>query len=340
MNHLKRFSILISIIGFMLVTLVGCDQRPSVVVGGTTYDIDDLKAEDPGAYGRLQNEYNQNLMNALQNLAAQKIWERGAEEKGLSVEDYKNQIRTSIPEATEEEIRQTYDQFKSSPNFTGESYAALRDRIANHLQSQRADIALRSEFQQLVENYGFDVQPAPILRQEVAVGDDPVRLNPDAPVTVVEFSDFDCYFCRKVQPTAARLRAEYGDKLRWVVKDFPLDQLHPDARGAHLVANCVYRQDQNSYWKFFDEVFRRGTENREQTMQRENLIALAGTLGIDMQELQNCLDDPAINQEINDDIQYGQTIGVGGTPAFFINGIFLDGARPYEDFKEVIEAEL
>ncbi len=172
-------------------------------------------------------------------------------------------------------------------------------------------------------------------RVEVNVGDSPVKGNPDAPITIVEFSDYQCPFCAKFYTeTLPLIEQNYvaSGKVKLVFMDFPLS-FHPDAASAAESARCVGELGGNdAYFAMHDLLF----EN-QQDLSEENLKALASSLGYDISE---CLESGKFSADVQADLAYGQSFGVSGTPAFFINGVRLEGALPYSAFQQVIEAEL
>jgi len=156
---------------------------------------------------------------------------------------------------------------------------------------------------------------------------------PDAPITIIEFSDYECPFCRRwFSEVFLRLRQDYPDTVRVVFRDFPLSSLHPNAVQAAEAANCA--GDQGVYWEFHDLLFR-GSDLGEQVY-----LDYAAQLKLDLPQFQSCLESRKFKDEVMADYQYAAALGVRSTPTFFINGIPIIGAQPYEVFREVIEKEL
>jgi|SRR3989344_7285408 len=172
---------------------------------------------------------------------------------------------------------------------------------------------------------------------DVSEDDDPVEGSPDAPVTIVEFSDYECPFCGKFYTeTYGQLKKDYIDtgKVKLVFRDFPLS-FHPTAMPAALAAQCVYDasgNDNDVYFEYHNKLF----EN-QQSLTDENLKKWASDLGYDISD---CLDNKEFESEVNKDLADGQAYGVSGTPAFFVNGELIEGAVPYANFKQVIDAQL
>jgi protein-disulfide isomerase len=171
-------------------------------------------------------------------------------------------------------------------------------------------------------------------RRDVAIENtDPSLGRSSAPVTLIEFSDFQCPFCQRVAPTLKKLRETYGDKVRIVWKDFPLTQIHPQAFKAGEAAHCA--GDQGKYWEYHDRLFA-----NQQQLQPDELKKHAADLGLDAMAFNACLDSSKYGERVRDGVAQGQRLGVNSTPTIYINGRVLSGAQPYETFVSVIDEEL
>ncbi len=173
----------------------------------------------------------------------------------------------------------------------------------------------------------------------IDVADSPSKGEVSAPVTIVEFSDYQCPFCaRFFAETLPLIEKNYIDtgKVRLVYKDFPLSSIHPEAQKAAEAARCVGEQKgDEAYFKMHDLLFK-----NQQSLSLENYKKWARTLGVVGAKFDECLDKGKYFSAVNDDLEYGQQLGVQGTPAFFINGKLASGAQPYSVFEQIIEAEL
>ena len=182
---------------------------------------------------------------------------------------------------------------------------------------------------------GAALTPTPkVIRYDVPIDDDPVLGSDDAPITLIEFSDYECPFCKKwnveVYP---RLKEQYGDKIRFVFRDFPLYNIHPNAIPAAESANCAGEQDK--YWEYHDLLFAGG-----KPLGRDTYLAYAQQLGIEQSAFEKCIADRRHQQEVEGDLQYASNLGVQSTPTFFINGLAIVGAQPFEVFEQIINMEL
>ena len=160
----------------------------------------------------------------------------------------------------------------------------------------------------------------------------PVRGREDAPVTIVEFSDFQCPFCARANAVMETVWKTYGDNVRWVFKHNPLD-FHLDAPLAHRAALAA--GEQGKFWEMHDAIFR-----DQRAMKRDDLVRLAGSLGLEMTRFTADLDNERLKGLVQRDMAEGLRVGVDGTPTFFVNGHRLVGAKPFEAFKALIDREL
>jgi len=184
------------------------------------------------------------------------------------------------------------------------------------------------------QNIPIQEQPAARL-DNVDEDDDPFVGKKDAPVTIVAFEDYQCPFCQRAfQQTFPLIKKDYIDtgKVKYVLRDFPLS-FHPNAEPAAQASECA--DEQGKFWEYHDKLY----EN-QQTLGTELYLKLANDLKLDAAKFKQCIESGKYKEEVQKDLDYGQSIGVSGTPSFFINGIRLVGAQPYEAFKQAIDAEL
>lgn len=201
--------------------------------------------------------------------------------------------------------------------------------------------AFENRVEEIVDGYLVKV-----INREIVPGmdittiddDDAFLGDKDAPITIVEFSDYECPFCKSFYTdTLPELKSEYIDtgKVKLVYRDFPLNS-HANALPAAIAAECAREQGGDEvYFDFHDMIF---TNSSRPT--RDVLITYAGNVGVDVDKFTKCLDDEKYIDEVQADLSDGASLGVTGTPAFFVNGQLLEGAQPFEAFEQVIEQEL
>jgi protein-disulfide isomerase len=167
---------------------------------------------------------------------------------------------------------------------------------------------------------------------DVKIGDAPVKGPASAPVTLVIFSDFQCPFCSRAEPTIGQLEGDYKGKLRLAFKQLPL----PFHDKAHLAAEAALAaNEQGKFWPYHDKLFA-----NQQALDRPSLEKYAQELGLDMGKFRAALDSGKYKDKVDADAREGAAVGATGTPTFFINGTKVVGAQPVEAFKTVIDAEL
>jgi protein-disulfide isomerase len=193
------------------------------------------------------------------------------------------------------------------------------------------DEAVAGAISESVDSTGSEAAaPAAVVDGDLS-DDDPYLGPEDAPVTIVEFSDFYCQYCAafgiQILP---QIIEEYGDQVRFVYRDFPAFGGDRPAEAAQCAG------DQGSFWEYHNALF----ENFHENTSTDDFVALAETLDLDGEALRECIESGTYRDEWNADYQEARALGVTGTPTFFINGTRFVGAQPYENFKQVIDAEL
>lgn len=167
----------------------------------------------------------------------------------------------------------------------------------------------------------------------VSVDDDPAWGPPDAPVTIVEFGDYQCPYCKQFyDETLPQISETYESQIRFVFRDFPL-AIHPDAQKAAEASECA--DDQERFWDYHDLLWA-----NQSALDVDSLKAYAAQLGLDTATFDECLDSGANAEEVQNDYDDGVSYGVTGTPAFFINGIMVAGAQPFSVFQTIIDSLL
>lgn len=194
-------------------------------------------------------------------------------------------------------------------------------------EQQTSEVAAQSEPQ------GASETPQ-VVRYDIPIDDDPIIGPEEAPITIIEFSDYECPYCQRWHTEVfERLLEAYPDEVRLVYRDFPLASIHPNATPAAIAANCAREQD--VFWDYHDKLFK-----MELGLNTEAYQEYASQLEIDTEEFNECLDSGRYDEEVQADFDFAANLGVRSTPTFFINGIAVVGAQPFEVFQQVIEQEL
>ena len=227
----------------------------------------------------------------------------------------------------------------SATSATSDALKADVERLKAEVDALRGELRLMREFllQRLVQP-----SPAPPRSVKVAIGDNPTLGNREAPITLIEFSDYQCPFCRQfVETTLPGLKKEFIDtgQLRYVFRDFPIDQIHPLARKAAEAAHCA--GDHGKYWTMHDLLFQ-----HQDALQQDQLVAYAQQIRLDTTAFRGCLEEGKHQASVQQNLTDGMSAGIRGTPAFVlgklrpdntVESVLLTGARPLTDFRREIE---
>jgi protein-disulfide isomerase len=184
------------------------------------------------------------------------------------------------------------------------------------------------------------VDPFEQIRNKISLKDRPSKGPKDAKVTIVEYSEFQCPYCKRGHETVRdQVLKEYGDRVKLVFKHFPLQSIHPWAEPAAVASDCVFKQNPAAFWKVHDALFDGQREINLQNL-KDKVHAAVAADGVDKAALDDCIDNQRTLAQVKADQEEGISVGVTGTPAFFINGRMLSGAQPFERFKAIIDDEL
>ncbi len=297
-----------------------------------TVDGEPIRVSDLGIKGeltRLRQEEYQAKIDGVESKIAEMLLRKDAERLGLTFEAYLEQeIGSKIEGPTDEQIQRFYDQQKAR---IGRPIEEVRQQIERMLQQELVREAHNELVAKLREGVDIKINVEP-PRVEVTAETVRVRGPETAPVSIIEFSDFQCPFCRQVQPALAELQSRYGDKIRWSFKDLPLSSIHPQAQGAAEAARCA--ADQGKFWEFRAAMF------ASPRISPELFQSTADVLGLNSDEFKACVASNRHRDGVLADSEEAQSIGISGTPAFVINGVLLSGAQPLENFVSVIDREL
>jgi protein-disulfide isomerase len=300
----------------------------------TVRELDERWAKDDPAQNA---EANQTIYDgrkaALDAIIADSLVSQAAKTAGMSSDGYlEAEVSKRVKTVTDSDVSTFYTANQSQ--MQGRSLEVMSPAITRFLTDSRRASA-RDEIVNELRKKGPAVRVAlEAPRINVAISaDNPTVGSASAPITLIEFSDYQCPYCGRVEPTLKRIRATYGDKIRFVWKDFPLTQIHPQAFKAGEAAHCA--GDQGKYWELHDVLFSKQTELQVDDLKRHALSA-----GLNSAPFNQCLDSSKYGERVRDGIPEGMALGVNSTPTIFINGRRLSGAQPYEAFAAVIDEEL
>lgn len=311
------------------------DQVVAEVAGRqVTLEQVDAKWEefDAAERARVTQLLYQNRRNMLDQVVGDILIVDAAKAANLSVDAYlaQDSAKRAAP-VSEQEIVQFFD--ANRDRAQGRTLDELRGQITEFLASQRTLQARAQLVEELkAKSAGVKVMLDPPRYTVATSASDPVRGAASAPVTIIEFSDYQCPFCGRVNPTLEQVRQTYGDKVKIVFKDFPLPT-HPLAPKAAEAAHCA--GEQGKYWEMHDQMFA-----NQRALNVPELKQYAAGLGLDAAKFNQCLDSGKHAGLVTAGQAQGEKMGVNSTPTLYINGRPLIGAQPFDAFKAVIDEEL
>ena len=300
----------------------------------TVRELDEKwKQDDPAQNAEVAQMIYEGRRLALQTIIADGLVADAAKKAGMSADGYlEAEIAKRVKTVTDAEVAAFYKE--NINQMQGRSLEVIAPTITRYLTDQRREQA-RGAIIEALRKQGPAIRvslEAPRVNVAVAASN-PTLGSASAPITLIEFSDYQCPYCGRVEPTLKRLRAAYGDKIRFVWKDFPLTQIHPQAFKAGEAAHCA--GDQGKYWELHDVLFSKQSE-----LQLDDLKRHALTLGLKTDAFNQCLDSGKYAERVRDGVAEGGQLGVNSTPTVFINGRRFSGAQPYEVFAAAIDEEL
>ena len=316
-----------------------CSQAPSAaparsaesnvlaVVGGEPITEEDLNIK--GELLQLERQRYEITSQALENAIAERLLEAEAARRSVSLEALlESEVHAKVEEPSDQEVTAFYERQKERIR---RPLADVRPQVAEALKSIKAGQWQDELVASLREKSEVEVRLEP-LRVSIELADAALRGPADAPVTIVEFSDFQCPYCKSIQPVIRQLRQRYPKQVNWRFKDLPLISIHPSAQSAAEAARCA--GEQGKFWEYRDALFQANQISVDMHK------GVAESLGLDSEPFLACLQSEKYRDAVQADSKEAQELGIGGTPTFVINGIVLAGAQPFEEFTRVIESEL
>jgi protein-disulfide isomerase len=297
----------------------------------TLAEVDDkaLEQMSPGGMKLSQALYDARRAT-LDELIASRLMDDAAKAQGIERSALiEKEITAKVPAVTDAEIASWYQ--ANQGRVQGAPLDQVRQPIRSYLTQQRMQDVREQYLETLKKKTTVRVMLDP-PRQTVAAANGPSRGSASAPVEIIEFSDFQCPFCQRADPTVQQVLSTYGDRIRFVYRHYPLPN-HPAARPAAEAAACA--NDQGKFWPYHDRLFASPSKLADADLKQH-----AAELGLNAPQFNSCVDSHKFKAQVDADVKAGEEAGVNGTPAFFINGRMISGAQPYDVFKKVIDEEL
>ena len=341
--HLVLYAVLLGVIGFLVLRpesgaaaqedepggeqvaarLDGVDIGYDEALERAAVQLDQLEQQRIQCDLQVASERHGLLERTLEGIVRDRLIQASAESAGVEVADWRSGEMERLEAGVTDEDVDAF--FVENEGRIRGGREELEPQVRSYLAQQRFVDALEDghEIEYLLEPYRLEVDPA----------DGPVRGAAAAPVTIVEWSDFECPYCKSVLPTLERILEEYPEQVRLVFRHFPLHAIHPNAQAAAEAGACA--QDLGAFWELHDLMF-----DEQDTLTLDDLKDKAERAGLDAEAFTACLEREGIADRVDADRRAGIEVGVNGTPALFVNGRPLAGAVAYEQLAEVVEDEL
>lgn len=302
---------------------------PSTViawVGSNRLTAGDLQKQEGGKLLQAKYQYYLNERKALEELIDNQLLADEARRRNISVDQLlSTEVFKDVKDPTEDQLEVYYEGLD-----TQEPYEAVRNDVLNHIRELRHSKARAAFIASLRQQAHINVMlmsPSADLN----LGNVYEKGDPNAPVVLVEFADYECPYCQKVNPQIQQLKKEFGDKLTIAFKDFPLP-MHHSAEKAAEAARCAGQQ--GKYWEYHDVLF------YSKQLEIDDLKEHARVLKLDGDQFDACLDSGREAEVVQKDLEEGKQLGLTGTPSFFINGHFFSGVIDVGTLRDLVNQQL
>jgi len=296
-------------------------------VDGAKITLAQFEQKHPAALFQARNTFYETQRKALDEYIDEYLLERQAQKENVTVTQLleKHVNSTLGKDPSDDALRVYYEGID-----TAEPFETMRIKIRDHLSERRVAKAKTAYMQALRSQakVEFPLKPPRVL---VSLDNTPVRGNVNAPLKLIEYSDYECPYCQQIQPDLDKIEAEYKGRLAFAYKDTPLP-MHSHAQKAAEAAHCSGVQ--GKYWEYHDLLL------STKELEIPQLKAKARQLKLDTNAFDKCLDDGEQAALVKAQLAEAQTLGVQGTPSFFLNGHFYSGSLPIEKLRQAVEEEL
>ena len=326
-NKFRKVAVLITLSILGTGALVAQSDTSVVAeVGGVTLTMADLEQEESAKLLAAHYQYYQAESKALNELVDKKLIEQKAQSEHITVEQLLDrEINSKVQDPSEDQMKVYYEGLE-----TEQSYESVRAKVLEKIRQLRADKLRSAYVSKLRAQTDVRIALAP-PRAKVDTQNAQTLGPANAPVSLVEFADYECPYCQKVAGEVKRLIADLGDKVSFTYKDFPLS-MHARAEKAAEATRCAAKQ--GKYWELHDELF------HSKELDVDQIKAQARALKLDSADFDKCLDSGEESKVVERDRNEGTRLGISGTPAFFINGHFMSGALDYAALRQIVEQQL
>lgn len=295
-------------------------------VGGANLTYADLEKSQGGKLLQAQYQYYLNERKALEDLIDNQVLADEARRRNITLDQLLDTVvYKDVKDPTEDQLEVYYEGLD-----TKEPYAAVRNDVLQHIRELRHAKARAAFVDNLRQQAQINILLMPPTA-DVNIAKAYTNGSPDAQVTMVEFADYECPYCQKVNPQIQQMKKEYGDKLTIVFKDFPLPMHHSSEKAAEA-ARCA--GEQGKFWQYHDVLF------YSKQLDVDALKEHARVINLDAQRFDTCLDSGSQAAAVKKDLEEAESLGLTGTPSFFVNGHFFSGVVDYGTLKDMVNQQM
>ena len=295
-------------------------------VSGTNLTLADLQQQENGKLLQAGYQYYLNERKALEELIDNRLLADEARKRNISLDQLMNtEVYKDVKDPTEDQLEVYYEGLE-----TQEPYASVREEVLQHLRELRRTKARAAFVENLRKEAKINIMLMPPTA-DVDISKAYARGSQKAPVVLVEFADYECPYCQKVNPQIQQLKKEYGDNLTVIYKDFPLPMHHSSEKAAEA-SRCA--GDQGKFWEYHDVLF------YSRMVDVDALKEHARVLKLDGDRFDTCLDSGQEAAAVKKDLDEAKGLGLTGTPSFFVNGHFFSGVIDYAALKDIVNQQM
>ncbi len=301
-------------------------QQVVAKVSGVDLTLSDLQSEESGKLLQAEYQYYLSERKALEELIDNRLLSDEARKRGITVDQLmEKEVYKGVKDPTEDQLEVYYEGLD-----TQESYQAVREDVLQHIRDLRRSKARKTYVEQLRKDAQINIA---LMPPSAKVNTSTAYSNGkgNAPVVLVEFADYQCPYCQKVNPEIQKLKKQYGDALTVTFKDFPLP-MHHTAQKAAEASRCA--GEQGKFWEYHDVLF------YSKQLEVDALKEHARVLKLDGDRFDTCLDNGLEADAVKRDLDEAKGLGLTGTPSFFINGHFVSGVVDYDALKDLVNQQL
>jgi protein-disulfide isomerase len=295
-------------------------------VSGTNLTIADLQQKEGGKLLQAEYQYYLNERKALEDLIDSRLLADEARRRNISLDQLLNtEVYKGVKDPTEDQLEVYYEGLD-----TQQPYQSVREDVLQHLRELRRTKARAAFVENLRKEAKINILLMP-PSADVDIAKAYTNGAHNAPVVLVEFADYECPYCQKVNPQIQQLKKEYGDNLTVIFKDFPLPMHHGSEKAAEA-SRCA--GEQGKFWEYHDVLF------YSRLIEVDALKEHARVLKLDGDRFDTCLDSGKEAVAVKQDLDEAKSLGLTGTPSFFVNGHFFSGVVDYAALKDIVNQQL